>query len=460
MGRSGSGLAAVFAALAACGGGGGSNGSDAGTSDAGNADAATHGPVTVRIYRSAAPVDMATVMYNDADGTFLGTVLTDGAGTVTIDDFPVGGSITAVADPYGRPISGVLTSITNVELGDTLIIGKTPTARSSVSAGPFTVAFTGTVGGASQYAAMGGCDRVFTDTPATPITLTLRQVCVPGSTIDVAGYAQDAFDNRLGYAVVTDVARGSGVATLPPWASDLATYSLTAESPPRILQVDGFYTGYRQGIPIDEVNRLGSQIQGSGSQEFAWKLAGGFFTGAGYGVDVRFGDGTVDGAALSSLGRRLDQVPAAGATDTGTVDLSADLLPEVSDVMPSASDPLGVVYTATGAPVCDGSTSADAAIWALVGNDGATTTTWLVLSPGDLASGTQLPALDPDLADTLWPAGSFTSADAGIIWIADSTVEYADIRRSEANFDIGQFLPAAAGTRCMLRTGRFGASAR
>ncbi|HTM21527.1 MAG TPA: hypothetical protein VL172_13495 [Kofleriaceae bacterium] len=432
----------------ACGGGGGGGGPDGAPSDA-----ATHGPVSVTVWASGSPAVDVPVMVHDPDGAFVRTVITDAGGVAAIDDFPDGGAVTAPVDAYGRPVTGYLTTLAGARIGDSLTIGKTPFGRSTQSAGTLEVDFGGTLADAAQYQARAGCNEGAVVAAGDPVLLSLRQVCVVDGSVDVVGYAVDAGGARIGYASATEIGIASPGAPLPDWQTDLATWPLSAASAPGAMGVEGFYQGFRRGIPVDEAADPGGDIAAAGSQAFDWRFAPGFFDESTVGIHARYGDGTVDRAAIATWAQR-------GATGEQSIDLAADLMPEVTEVQVAAGGRLGISYAAAGAMTCPQGGDADAAIWAVVGTSPPdVTTTWLILSPGDLASGATLPELDPDRAD-LWPAATFTDSDAGVLWIADSAAGYDDIRTSEANLAVAQYGPEAAGTRCMLRSGRFGASAR
>ncbi len=452
-------VGAVFLA-SGCGGGGGSGDDDGGP----GADAAGTS-VVVEVWADAAVAPDLAVMVADDAGAFVRTVTTDAEGVATIDGFPAGGSVTVPTDAYGRPVIGSITTITAVQPGDHLIIGRSPFGRPPDTAGTLTVTFAGPQAGADQYQVRAGCSQEAAGSATDSVFVSLREVCVADGEVDVLSYVVDLDGARIAYAAETDVGIATASVPLPPWQEDLATWNVDAAGAPGDMGVEGFVHGYRSGIAIDEAADPGGDIASGGAQSFSWKLAPDLFDDAAAGVHARYGDGTVDRAPVATVVSRIADPPGGGASATFDVDLATDLFPAVDAVAVTDATPLGIEYSAGGTLECMGE-AADATIWVVVGSSppaavGATVvTTWLVLSPGDLASGAQLPELDPDLAAELWPSAAFTSSDAGIIWIADTTVDYAAIRGSAASFAADQYAPNAAGTRCLLRAGRFGASAR
>ncbi len=105
-------LACSFALSTACGSiankaDAGNGGGDASSGDGGGnvadaaPDAATFGMVTVNVFVGGNPAPNMAVMYHKADGSYIGSTLTDSNGQVIIADMPVGGAVTAPVSPYG-----------------------------------------------------------------------------------------------------------------------------------------------------------------------------------------------------------------------------------------------------------------------------------------------------------------------------------------------------------------------
>src|SRR5688572_17094662 len=260
---------ALGAVLLASGcGGGGSDDDDAGT----GADGAG-GQLVVEVWAGAALGPHLAVMVADDARAFVRTVTTDAEGVATIENFPAGGSVTVATDPYGRPVIGSITTITGVQLGDHLIVGRSPFGRPPDTAATLTVTFAGPQTGADQYQVRAGCSQEAAAAATDSVFVSLREVCVANGEVDVVSYAIDGDGARIAYAAETDVGIASASVPLPPWLEDLATWDVDSTGAPGDMGVEGFFQGYRSGIPIDEAADAGGDIGSGGAQGFSWKLA-------------------------------------------------------------------------------------------------------------------------------------------------------------------------------------------
>ncbi len=292
-------LACSFALSAACGSiankaDAGNGGADASSGDGGGnvadaaPDAATFGMVTVHVYIGGKPAANVAVMYHEADGSYIGSMLTDSSGQVVISDMPVGGAVTAPVNPFGTAASSgetYLTSVTGVQVGDDITIGhSTPGGRDTSSVGLVVENMPGAFAGATSYVVEAGCGTATSTTAGTVLRTTLQKSCVPASnTVDVVAYALDASGNRLAYSAAASVALTgtqpnlSGSITMPAWQSDLGTYTIGLSNSPIDATVLGFFRGFKQDVLVEIDNAdAGAATTGNGAS-FPFLVPPGFF---------------------------------------------------------------------------------------------------------------------------------------------------------------------------------------
>jgi len=466
-------LACTFALSVACGsiankadaGGGGddASGGDGGGNVADAApDAATFGMVTVNVFVGGNPAPSVAVMYHKADGSYIGSMLTDSNGQVIIADMPVGGAVTAPVSPYGDASTATkkfLTSVTHVQLGDVISIGRSTLSGSDPTAGTMSVTMPGTFAGARTYAVTVGCNTSTTATAGASLKPVIQSSCVPSSNaIDVVAYARDGSGNRIAYSAVASVPLSgtapnmTGSVNMPAWQTGLGLYTLALNNAPADIQVNPSFVGYKQDVRVDAPSTTTTSVAMGTGLSTPFLMIPGFFQSTSVAVRARIpvGQGTAD----SYLAKRADVSPTAANPEQVSWDLTTDLLQPPTSVTVTADTVTSVAWSG-GTASCSDNPSLDSIIYAVSGGVQSTGITyeWYALASGTQSSPIALPQLDPALAQALWPTASFDSTAALVLLKADSAQTYDDFRLSDDNFGLLDPMPDHAGTRCITYGG-------
>lgn len=434
--------------------------------DARGPDAQTHGSVTVFVFTNGNPANMIPVMYHDTDGSYLGSVSTDSSGMAVIADMPAGGAVTApVAGITGisAAYAGVLTTIKDVQIGDTLTIGKSRTfGARPTSLGNLSIRTPPTaVIGATTYAIHGGCDRRTTSLTAQSLTPNIFAGCLNSSgAADVVGYAQDAQGTRLAAGTITGInvtgtpPNMTGSSALTSWNAMLANHTVTVSNAPEAVDVTPTYALKRQGATLEENQKPEVSLTAGTGSSFSYQIASGFYDQSITTVAADYNVGVTSWVTLGG-----GALPTNAAATTTTVDLTTDLFPKVTNVAISTTTPYVITWDAAGGLTCGGNApdqvvglvAGDTGGGQTVSGGGPTAYLWMVVAPGT-SPNVQLPALDPAVAFTLWPTGSFNSVQAAAIFTEDSTTDYDAVRVSDDVFTLYATDTFTTGTRCVLQT--------
>lgn|GEM_PF-2725376 len=442
-------------------------------------DAQTHGSVTVRVYVNDALAENIAVYYHEPDGSYIGSVLTDSNGEAVISDMPAGGAVTVPVTPFSSTglragvstISGkFLTTITGVHIGDVLTVGRSAmfpaeVAGFSADQGDVSVTMPGAVGGATRYELFGPCDSTSTSTAGQVLTTDPREGCIPSSnSLDLVAYAEDtANDNRLAYAIRNGVTLSgtapnlTGSTTMPAWQTDLGSYTVNVSNAPQAdLDVDALFLGFRGGFVADNFNPGGVTLVNAGDGgALVSKSAPNFFDDTFFAIALQLGADPE--LSLSLVAFRDDSNPTSATPVSKSINLSTEVIGNISAVATTGAAG-GVTWTA-GSLSCKNNPAPDTVITMIQGqfDMGSATQTynWIVMSPGDTASGVKPPQLDPGVAQVRWPESDFTSMNAGVLYKSHDGMTYDDWRTSDANFSLFDYVPQGSATVCLAGGGLF-----
>jgi hypothetical protein len=374
-------------------------------------DAQTHGTVMVTLRDSeGAPLPSTAVIYHAPDGSYLGSVLTNGSGTATIENMPIGGLVTAPVDVLEFGGNNSLTTVADVRDGDHIFLGRAP----SVEPTTIRVTIPDQHGNATSYRVAAGCANSSTQAGGT-VSINVPPRCQnPGGTYDAVAYAGDgtASASRLAFTTATGV---TSVTSLPAWSTALGNHNVTVSGGEASVRV----RGVRGGVAVDP----SVSVQASPGTADLFRLASGFYDDVA--VEVDYSD---DGHfGLTRL--RGITPPAAGATTATTVDLATDAFPRLHPELMMGS-PLAVAVSPARAVTCRGGTTPDLLLAIFQGEkEDETGYLWALLHPGDRASsGVALPALDPAVAAGLWPDAQFVQVQGLIYPIGSTSTEWDDFR--------------------------------
>jgi len=442
-----------------------------------NVDAQTHGDITVTVFINDVPAEAMSVFAHEADGSFIATHMTDANGEVTITNFPAGGAVTAPVNPWtsaglrGFGFNGqFLTSVTGVQIGDSITFGKSVLAAgfgSGNTVGTATISLP-VFAGADHYRTHIPCRDRYTGSTTSPLeaAVSIQEGCLyAGNTLDVLSYAEDSNDVRLGYSTQAGLGTTGtspnliASASLGSYATDLGTHTLNVlNAPVANMGVEAVEIGFRGGLMMDQVNLPGLLLAAGGNGAFVAKVAPGFFDASIFAVLANFGGKSGTSSSLVSI---LDSSsPTAAAPVTKNINLSTEVGQEISTIAATGTNPITATWT-VGSLACKDNPTPDSVLTMITGRVEATpavfggppTYNWVVLSPGGTPSGVAPPTIDPTLVATLWPEATFTTTTAGVTFRSDSSRDYDDFRNSDDVLSLIDFFPKNPSTMCFATAG-------
>ncbi|MBL4632579.1 MAG: hypothetical protein JKY56_01830 [Kofleriaceae bacterium] len=416
--------------------------------DAAEADAMLATEVVVRVFEQPGPVP---IMYADADGNHVATLMTNADGIATISDMPAGGYVTAVvpldlggnATARGGPSPGDidLATVAGVQLGDQLRFGTQAATMGTLS---FTI--DDQDGDSASYFLRDGCqNRAFASTSmpvssATPIYAACQNA---DGTIDAIVVARTNDVN--GYSVATGIPVSgsapnlSAAATFDNWVTNMGTvewrYTNTGDRASTFLQVRSVRNGSQYGS-VSESKLLGSDESVTASRNL-----------------IDFFDGVVlwvQTGSYPNITARYDwsSIPAPGVSTTVAL-TNNDLMPvwtEGAVNFDSRTASTGLAMP----PSCNGGAAVAVEV-NLIGAAGTNRHTWKMLAP--YGASLAYPELDGALSEMLWPSG-LTESSVGMVVLTDTVHQYDEYRsRDLTQLDPGKSAreAAAAATVCMVR---------
>ncbi len=435
---------------------------DASSADASAPDAQTNGTITVRVMIDGNPVEGIPVYSHDVDGSYIGSVVTNSMGEVSIDDFPDGGAITAPVPPFvdGFNSATQITSITGVRIGDVLTLGNAeifPSEPSAPTIGTATINPPNVVvAGATRYRVYIACRRGSTTNVGALVSISLREGCINAdNTIDAIAFAEDSTGARLAYATqeaipVTGVSPNLvASAMMSGWATDWASLQLNLQNAP-FDQIDPevLVQGFRDGLRIDDESLPGltQPLDMGEGGSFSANLVPNFNN------DVAYVAAVTGTKGISIVGTR-EQLPLNPNTSlTRNFDLSTDV-PSViqSTEVGTVNAPTVSWTTLSGGSACKGNPMPDSIVTMVLGETASNEEyIWFVLSQGSTSQATTFPNLDPAIALQVWPSASFINVQGGVALFSDTARTYDEIRTVDNNMTYFDFTPTADSTRCVV----------
>jgi len=436
---------------------------DAAAPDAVAVDAAPpDGPinaVTVVVYQGGAPAANMAVYWHAANGSYVGSVMTDSSGTAVIGSFPEGGAVTAPVT--GTTVAQInhLTTVTNVSVGDTIVIGKSP---GHAQLGSVDVTFPGTTAGAgTEFYVQPGCQNISTSNNAGTVSATLYDRCYPTapSTVDIVGYTgtNSLSNNLTGYSFATGVAITgtppdlTGSVTLPDWSTDFAQHTVVMNNTPAGVSIEGQVHTFRNGKFYWTQRHTTYSVGSVMDLSQPLKYANGFFDEVAPAIEV------LQSGGRGTVAVRSSNVATNAAPVTTIFDVATDPPARITDFAVS-TDPIRATWTAPSWGCRDNPGVPDVAVIRIYASTAVATWfgsaqdnyIWTVITRGDVAAPFSLPLLEPTVASTLWPTSSFQTAGGSATFVSDSNRTWDDIRLGEDQLDANPW-PPAAGTRCVVQ---------
>lgn len=289
------------------------------------------GPALVTI-AGLTPGEPAWVVLHDADGNVVSFQQTNEVGTALVE---LDGEYMISAVRHRA-----ITTWTAVLPGDDLIAGS-PLIPPDPFPPQVEVTLPGDYAGASSYTVSIGCTDLTVNGTAQPVSLDVDLRC-DDEVVDVVAAARDGNGNALAISVLTDLTLSGPLTsvTLNAWDTALETVNLNLlNAPDYTAQVAGSLSALSGLLPF-AVNSGGVQAATPGSNTtIAADVPPGFGDGALIGSGVMYDDGV-------STSARLEVVT--GSVPSGyTVDLSTDLLAQVTDGAIDDGDPDRPIITGT-----------------------------------------------------------------------------------------------------------------
>jgi hypothetical protein len=380
-------------------------------------------PVTVTVYDEGTPEVGVDVVFYDGEGNVLDQRLTGGDGSAS-SVVPEGGSVIVLQiDEFGRRVASVTA---DVAPGDDLIVGSRAGAFVSEQVGTITINWpSGAVpAGTAQLQIELGCSTTGYGDTATPAVVAIYDYCLSqGSDVTVVATALDNAFVPLAYSVQPDVAlTGSpltATTTLGAWRTDFATLSLTATNTPAgVSVVNPEFQLYANGQNYYVDSPPGAMPTPGGSATFDISFAKNFAEAGQYGVFLAHGDpGMPNGVQIWLT--RTSSIPA-----SATVDLTADLLPNVSVAQATMMAGRPVFEWSSDAP----QTEADGLYMQFFWSDGSVEHRTLVLASPGSQPPYEVPALPAALSAWQPPASAMLGAQ--VVYVELDNVSDFDALRT------------------------------
>lgn len=427
-------------------------------------DAQAIGTVTVSVFADDLPAEGVVVFTNDVNGDYLTSGLTNVNGIVKFDSFPRGGTVTAAARAFGdgtTSTSKMLSSVTLVEVGETITFGRSRLRRASgnglTEVGTLAVILPGPFAGATRFEQTVACETRGADSDGG--NSTIYDGCYfQNGTMDAVAYASNETRERLAYSFDTTVLAGkigdlTGSVILPDWQTDMGIYAAELTDSPQdgLLAISSFL-GLNQGLPFGEGERAPVQLQEGGSATLEAKIAPNFHDESVVTVQALLGIEAQN--SISTVAFREDGGPAASSTITKTVNLRTELMDLINNLAVSDTSPLEVTWDSTSL-ACKDNPEPDGLVLVVTGETESETYEWVMLTPGTTPSGVTLPQIDSGLAATLWPEAAFTQVESGLVFKGNSLQTYADLRTKPYNLSTEDLVPYRANSvQCLASAGK------
>ena len=357
-------------------------------------------PVTMTVVTPTGPKQGITVVFEDATGTVLATVVTDATGKAS-HVVPAGSQVTVL---IGSPTSPQITTIAGVAPGDMLTALDTTSAAAptvSLDAVPTWTADAG----AANYAVYAGasCWNTFM-TP--PVTFTLSTACQQAGKFPLLVIAQNAtflpvgFTYQKGNSITTDdagiahasLAGGTWTTTAP-----LTQTVQTSNSSGTLSGAIGF-SEIAGGVPLQTSSFLPSPDD-AGAQGSAYIVHPGYADAVQAEVNVLT---IVSGASLAAIATQ-----SAPPTTSGTTSLDVStLLPSITNATVDSTTPAQPGMSWTSASSLASTAGFIVQIgWTASTDAGTVSGTWTIYAPPS-ATSVKAPALPSSATGWAPPTGA------------------------------------------------------
>jgi hypothetical protein len=397
-------------------------------------------------------------MFNAADGTYAGTVTTDGEGWAVISDFPEGGWVTAAVpqDIYADATTS-LTTVGDVALGAAIVRG---TMQSQETVGGVDVTLTEPVPEGSERLIYSECRSgtgALNIGSATSIGLDVNPTCAADGLADIIlligtrGLARDFTEHATVSVPLTGEAPAiDGSGTVTEYSDQFATHTV----------------GWTNGL---EVGSVGPRVAlyRDGQVRYIARI-GGFSGSDGRTEGIPFPDGVFDAAApgleVTSQGtfyRRLASIATVDAPLSDTFDVSTVLPYDAEGTATATEVPLSLTYGAPGDWQCgevSGGLDAVAINVSLVvgggggakggGGGGETLLEWDIATSASTTIDFANFEFDPDLAAGWFPADAADGGSLSLEWASDSAHDWAELQSLPDPFAVFETYPQWVGDRC------------
>jgi hypothetical protein len=426
------------------------------------------GPVTATVYDdNGLLAPDVNVIYQDPQGHPVAVVKTDANGTAT-HDLAAGGMITAATS--GSPGNKALRTAIGLFPGQNVIFGSAPFVDPIV--GTVTIQLPGPAPvGATDFEVDLGCRRFNTDTVVGTMTVSVPKSCVTASNnFTIVAYARDATGDL---ALAWTSKRNIGIATTGTvdigfqWQTTFRSFQLVmTNAPPRSAQgcstVDGGPSQHCAEVSTDlfangirfsnaAVRNHDFNIVAGGNATVSIPYADAPFDSLRYNISISFGPTASDGAG--EYIKQLDHVP-----DSETIDLGANMLPRVSNLVLNTTDPAHIGFSwNSDAPASLAAADALFTVlsWPTPSDGGGTVNhSWIIIAPAATPSPLALPELPREVSD--WaPFTGVTFDDPGMLVFDISTFKgYTDFMNQlgfqifgvSDPFPTGNFTARASGS--------------
>jgi hypothetical protein len=373
---------------------------------------------SIVVTTSDGPAVGADVVFHDAAGIPTAHVTTDAAGRATAEVAP-GGMITILLLDGERRYRA---TFAGVEANDELAFAS-PRQLPSEPIGNALVAIP-TFPGAAVYRLEFGCGIIVTNDVSVPIAADIHTRCVsPDGTFHLLATALNASQGSLAYSYRRNILwEVPMVVVMPSFSEDLASYTFVGTNAP-----DGAVAAVMQ--VAFETNQLSFSswgatppLESGGNAGATFAYAPGFADVVESLIGVQFGT-KIDVTGLSYVVQRSES-PSASLS----LDLSADLLPRVSQPSYDTTEPRRPALSWT-APLDLGKSDGAVARFAW-SESGGFAEDWTCLLPPATTAPFKLPAL-PEALSSWAPSASVTYRPGTIQFFdPDWVTSYRELRRN------------------------------
>lgn len=410
-------------------------------------------PVNVVVTRAGAPEGNVPVVFHDAAGVVIASVVTSAAGVAT-QLVPAGSQVTVI---MGTPEAPHLLTITEVEPGDTLTAVDAPATEGgqvSVTALP-----TGAPPNSNFFASAGRCSGNIGNAP--PLDLYVAPECQLAGTFPVFVTARDVESGEeTGFTFKKDnkvgAPDGGGlppVQVSAPWSTAFRTHTITVTNVPPAKSVETAFSEVASGVAKPRTEYIYNESPDAGTFQTQSPGHPGFpdFVQS----EIERHDYYGQGMGVTAIATR-EASPAGAATTT--FDFTA-LLPLVAEATLDGTtrDRPSITWKAEEGKAFDGADGAYVLIrWYVAENGTERNGEWTFVTP---ASRTTVKA--PQLPTELTKFGPPADVDAGAVEVAflepaivtlvegTAIAGYGDFRKISAS------VPAAAALRWSSSGGVF-----